>query len=132
MGEGLRGARRGHRGKAMGHYQLPAEPGRQSAPRAALRAPPPPPRAISDAGSVQAHVYYRWHLQASLLNPVSNGYQHRASNVIRPAALPHHCAGSPGARARARPGAAAPARVAQAGRSRATVPRSRPGSMTHC
>lgn len=37
--------------------------------------------------------------RASLLNPVSNGYQHRASNVIRPAPLPHHCAGSPCARA---------------------------------
>lgn len=57
--------------------------------------------------------------RASLLNPVSNGYQHRASNVSRPAALPHHCAGRPCARARAPPPCS---RGAGRGEARAGLP----------
>lgn len=47
--------------------------------------------------------------EASLLNPVSNGDQHRASNVIRPAAAAAtSLRGEPGARARGQAGGRAP------------------------
>lgn len=66
--------------------------------------------------------------KASLLNPVSNGYQHRASNVIRPAAAATSLLGEP-VRARARPAAAAlGAGKHRPARAELPFPRATPGA----
>ncbi|CAI9166362.1 unnamed protein product [Rangifer tarandus platyrhynchus] len=121
---------RGDGGEAMQQYRSRAQLRRP--PRLGWRcvlSPPPPPacdkrrRECAEPTFTTAGTS-----KASLLNPVSNGYQHRASNVIRPAAAATSLRGEP-VRARARPAAAAPgAGKAQASGAGLPFPRAIPGA----
>ncbi|XP_041592424.1 phosphofurin acidic cluster sorting protein 1-like [Vulpes lagopus] len=94
---GGEGARGGLRGAAVPHSPSPPPP------RAGLlRGPPPPPCDKRRRECAEPTFTTTGTSRASLLNPVANGRQHRAGNVSRPAALPHHRAGKPCARALAR------------------------------
>lgn len=96
-------AREGLPRKSNAAFSLAGHARRPSAPRVALRASSPlPPRAIRDAGSVQSPRLLPLAPPSRPPNPVSNGYQHRASNVIRPAAAATSLRGEHGARARGR------------------------------
>lgn len=134
-GGGRRGwHKRGYSGKAMQHYHSLAKLRRPSSPRVLLRGSPPhqpprPPRCDKRRRECAEPTFTTAGTsKASLLNPVSNGYQHRASNVIRPAAAATSLRGEP-VRARARPVAAAlGAGKRQPARAGLSFPRAIPGA----
>lgn len=88
----------------MQHYHLPAKLRRPSTPGVALRASFPLPPSCDKRHRECAEPTFTTAgtSKSSLLNPVSNGYQHRASNVIRPAAAATSLRGGIRARACAR------------------------------
>lgn len=96
-------AREGLPRKSYAALSHAAELRRPSAPGVALRASSPLPPSCDKRRRERAEPTFTTAgtSEASLLNPVSNGYQHRASNVIRPAAAATSLRGEPGARARA-------------------------------
>lgn len=100
---GERVAREGPPRKSYAALSHAAELRRPSAPGVALRASSPLPPSCDKRRRERAEPTFTTAgtSEASLLNPVSNGYQHRASNVIRPAAAATSLRGEPGARARA-------------------------------
>lgn len=103
--EGKRGGgTRGAAAEKLCSIIAPAKLRRPSAPGVALRASSPLPRSCDKGRRERAEPTFTTAgtSKASLLNPVSNGYQHRASNVIRPAAAATSLRGEPGARAHAR------------------------------
>lgn len=118
----------------MQHYHSPAKLSRPSTPAVALRASFPLPRSCDKRHRECAEPTFTTAgtSKASLLNPVSNGYQHRASNVIRPAAAATSLSGEP-VRARARSPYSTATRAGKHRRAAAGLPfpQNHLGSMSH-